>query len=106
MSKSKYIYTNHAKNKMQHYKISQSLVQRTIRFPDRVEEAIVDNLIAAMKKQQSKSHPELWVMYQPMHEEGEGKLKIITAWRYPGESDERDPIPQAIQEEVRKIIGF
>tara|TARA_B100001123_G_C14944541_1_gene881112 strand:- start:115 stop:435 length:321 start_codon:yes stop_codon:yes gene_type:complete len=106
MLEDRLIYTNHAKSKMRHYGISANLVKRVIRYPDRVEEAIVDNLIAAMKKTRSKSYPELWVMYEKFSEQGSDKLKIITAWRYPAESDERDPIPENILQEVRKIIGF
>ncbi len=105
----KYIWTNHAQSKMRHYNISESLVKRAIRHPDRVEEAIVDELIAAMKKTGSKTYPELWVMYASIKnnkkDEG-GKIKIITAWRFPGESKERDPIPQDILDEVRQVIGY
>jgi hypothetical protein len=63
------------------------------------------DLVAAMKKTGSKTFPELWVMYTPVKEEG-GKIKIITAWRFPGESKERDPIPKEILEEVRSVIGY
>jgi hypothetical protein len=101
----KYIWTSHAQAKMRHYNISESLVKRTIRHPDRVEEAIVEDLIAAMKKTGSKTYPELWVMYVPVKSDG-GKIKIITAWRFPAESKERDPIPPEILEEVRSVIGW
>ena len=33
-----------------------------------------------------------------------GKIKIITAWRYPGKSPERDPVPQEVLREIRKIL--
>ncbi len=32
------------------------------------------------------------------------KIKIITAWRYPGKSPERDPIPSDILSEIRGIL--
>lgn len=99
-----YIWTNHAQKKMRHYNISESLVKRIIRHPDRTEEAIVPGLIAAMKKMKSKSYPEVWTMYCPVEKEG-GQIKIITAWRYPAESPERDPIPADILQEVRGIVG-
>ena len=35
---------------------------------------------------------------------GRKKIKIITAWRYPGKSPTRDPIPQTILREVRSIL--
>lgn len=85
--------------------MSETLVKRIIRHPDRVEEAIVPDLVAAMKEMKSKSFPEAWVMYTPVKGKKE-KLKIITAWRYPAESSARDPIPEDIIKEVRDIIGF
>ena len=35
---------------------------------------------------------------------GQGKIKVITAWRYPGKSPERDPIPEDILSEIRGIL--
>lgn len=101
----KYIWTSHVQYKMKHYKMSETLVKRIIRHPDRVEEAIVPDLVAAMKEMKSKRFPEAWVMYTPVKGAKE-KLKIITAWRYPAESSARDPIPEDIIKEVRDIIGF
>lgn len=100
----KHIWTSHVQNKMRHYNMSESLVKRTIRHPDRTEEAIVPGLVAAMKKTRSKNYPEAWVMYYPT-EKKDQKIKIVTAWRYPGESPERDPVPNDVIEEVRSIIG-
>lgn len=121
----KYIFTNHAMGKMRHYGISESLVKRTIRHPDRTEEAILSGMVAAMKRTQSKAYPEVWVMYTPLEptsltgytaldqkkktssvSRASGGIKIITAWRYPGESPERSPVPESILEEVRDVIGF
>lgn len=99
----KYVWTSHVQSKMRHYGISESLVKRVIRHPDRVEEAIVPDLVAAMKKTKSKQYPEVWVMYTP---DTQGKITIITAWRYPGETKKGDALPEAIQKEVRSIIGF
>lgn len=90
---------------MRHYGISGSLVKRVMRYPDRVEEAIVPGLVAAMKKTNSKNHPEVWVMYYAV-EKKDQKIKIVTAWRYPGVSPERDPVPDKIMNEVRSIIGM
>jgi len=36
--------------------------------------------------------------------EDAGRIKIITAWRYPGKSPARDPVPQEILEEIRRIV--
>ncbi len=35
---------------------------------------------------------------------GRKKIKIITAWRYPGKSPARDPVPQEILKEIRRIV--
>lgn len=32
------------------------------------------------------------------------RIKIITAWRYPGKSPERDPIPQEVLREIQSIL--
>lgn len=32
------------------------------------------------------------------------QMKIITAWRYPGKSPERDPVPSEILREIRALI--
>ncbi len=32
------------------------------------------------------------------------KIKVITAWRYPGESPARDPVPAEVIREVRKLL--
>ena len=33
-----------------------------------------------------------------------GKIKVITAWRYPGKSPARDPIPEDILSDIRGIL--
>ena len=96
----KYIWTNHSKYKMQYYRLSESLVKRIIRFPKRTEEGIVENTICAMKPAQSKNYHEIWTMYKLTG----NKIKIITAWRYPGKSPKRNPIPQEILDEVYNLI--
>lgn len=70
---------------------------------------------------------EIWVMYQikggkkwemgsekvsepphptlsPLGRGGKGKVKIISAWRYPGISPKNNPIPEEILREIRGII--
>ncbi len=111
-------WTNHIMEKMRYYKISPSLVKRIVRYPERSEEGIVENTIASMKTNKSKKRQEIWVMYQKKNKKrkliptyqriGNKKLRpkiiLITAWRYPGKSPERNPIPQEIIEEVKEII--
>lgn len=116
----KYIWTNHSHYKMRHYRLSESLVKRVIRYPARTEEGIVPDTVAVMRPSQSKKYSEVWVMYVitnskikmqnvKSHTKLQNlkltQLKIITAWRYPGLSPKRNPIPKEILEEVRNIIG-
>lgn len=111
----KHIFTNHALYKMRHYRLSESLVKRVVRFPKRIEESIVPNTIACMRPAQSKNYSEVWAMYVLTERLANSKsqiinskikqIKIITAWRYPGKSPKRDPIPSEIIEEVRKVLG-
>lgn len=120
----KYQWTNHSKEKMAYYRISESLVKRIIRFPKRAEEGIAPNTTAVMQSRKvGQKHPrteEIWVMYQ---EVGKSKApaakspknllsglnvkkRIITAWRYPGVSPIRGaiPIPDEILSELEGVI--
>lgn len=113
-----YVWTNHAILKMRQYGLTESRIKRVIRFPARIEEGIAENTIAAMQPAEAKKYHEIWVMYQFSGniEKTEAeklrcialnqkpKVKIITAWRYPGKSKERDPIPQDIINEVRSLL--
>ena len=100
----KYYWTKHSLYKMRHYGLSGQRIKRVIRHPVRIEEAIVPNLIAVMcpnKKQ------EIWAMYTLIKSNVKGqmsKVKVITAWRYPGKSPARNPIPQEILDEIKSII--
>lgn len=117
----KYEWTMHVRRKMQHYGISESRVKRIIRFPKRTEEGIVPNTIAVMQPASVKTtagkpawNREIWVMYKlakrrvnPKHEirnQKQKALKIITAWRYPGKSPERDPIPKEVLTEIQSLL--
>ena len=46
---SKYQWTNHVKDKMRYYRISESLVKRVVRFPKRIEEGIAPGTTAVMQ---------------------------------------------------------
>ncbi len=95
----KYRWTKHSIYKMRHYGLSEQRIKRIIRHPARIEEAIVPNMVAVMcpnKKQ------EIWAMYAPIKRANQ--IKIITAWRYPGKSPVRNPIPREILDEIRSII--
>lgn|SRR3989344_1159571 len=114
---SKYSWTNHVFQKMQFYGISEGRIKRIIRFPKRYEGGIAPNTVAAMQPAGTKRYQEIWVMYKiiggrKLDIKGLGsakfgtekKIKIITAWRYPGESPERDPVPEEIIKEVQTLL--
>jgi len=98
----KYYWTKHSLYKMRHYGLSGQRIKRVIRHPARVEEAIVPSLIAAMQPAGGKKYSEIWTIYQPVKKQK--TIKIITAWRYPGKSPVRNPIPQEILNEIKSII--
>jgi hypothetical protein len=108
----KYSWTHHVFGKMRFYGISASRIKRIIRFPKRTEEGIVPGTVAVMQPAGTKRYQEIWVMYKlakqatynKKHITNNQKIKIITAWRYPGKSPARDPVPKEIIEEVRKLL--
>ncbi|MBI1961061.1 MAG: hypothetical protein HYS43_02190 [Candidatus Liptonbacteria bacterium] len=85
--------------KMRRYRLSESAVKRIIRWPARTEEGVIQDAVAAMRPAQS-GKGELWTMYRAES----GVITVITAWRYPGKSPVRNPIPKEILEEARGII--
>jgi hypothetical protein len=106
---SRYSWTAHVWAKMQQYGLSESRIKRIVRFPERTEEGIAPSTIAVMQP----SNPitlngrrswkqEIWVMYKV--QKGEHRIKVITAWRYPGVSPKRDPVPAAIIREVQALL--
>ena len=100
MGEDKYSWTLHARLKLKYYGLSESRIKRIIRFPARTEEGIVEGTIAVMSPAETKRYTEIWTMYKISKK----RIRIITAWRYPGKSPARDPIPPEILKEVRKIL--
>jgi len=110
----KYVWTHHVFEKMKYYGISESRIKRIIRYPKRTEEGIVSNTAAVMQPAGTKRYQEIWVMYKlapgranPKSEilnPKQKKIKIITAWRYPGKSPERDPVPREIINEIQSLL--
>lgn len=88
--------------KMRQYAISEQRIKGVLRYPDRVERSIVPNMIAAMRIHGSaKRRQEIWVMYERKKSGvARGSVRCISAWRYPGISPKRDPVPGAILEEL------
>lgn len=97
----KIVWTNHSKQKMRHYRLSENRVKRVLRKPERVEEGIAPETIAAMQPSGTKKHPsEIWVMYVAFKKPR--KIKIISTWRYPGRTPkgQRPIIPEDILREL------
>jgi hypothetical protein len=121
-----YQWTSHSLMKIKHYGLSQQRVKRVIRNPERIEEGIVSGTIACMQRASSnKKSGEIWCMYQakiskskfPISNQiqnpndknrkimnGAKKLKVISAWRYPGISPKNNPIPEEILNEIKNLL--
>ncbi|MBI3304824.1 DUF4258 domain-containing protein [Candidatus Parcubacteria bacterium] len=97
----RYLLTRHAQEKMRQYRLSESRVRRVIRHPERIEEGIAPNTVAAMQPAATRRKQEIWAMYRLVPRRK--LIKIITAWRYPGESPKRNPVPENILREVRAL---
>jgi len=103
-------WTKHAKKKMRQYQLSAQRVLRVLRNSQRKEEGIAPGTIAVMQPYGTKrKEKEIWVMYQidGKNSKFKGqKLKIISAWRYPGKSPigKMPPIPQDTLEELKNLI--
>ncbi len=126
----RYQWTLHSIEKMKFYGLSEQKVLGIVKRPKRKEEGIVKNTIAVMQpvsvKMDAKGKltwkTEIWAMYQThkarkskvsslkSKEElkmqffqkllNPDKIKIISAWRYPGVSPEHNPIPEEILREI------
>ena len=93
-------WTRHAKAKMRYYNLSESRLKRVLYHPKRIEKGIVPGTIALMQPTGTKKHPtEIWLMYQKI---SKSKIRIITAWRYPGISPVREPPP--VPEDILKFL--
>lgn len=102
------VWTRHAMEKMRFYRLTESRVKRIIRHPERVEEGVLENGIACMQVAGGKNYSEIWSMYVMEKGDGEDKpsqIKVITAWRYPGKSPARDPIPQNVMREIHALLN-
>lgn len=99
-------WTKHSQAKLHQYMLSESRVKRVIRNPLRVEKGIAPKTLASMQKAGSKKHPyEIWTMYV-IEKPKAGRIRIISAWKYPGITQPGDPIPipQDIFEEIIKSM--
>lgn len=120
-----YIFTLHAQYKMRQYGLSEQRIKNVLRHPERREEGIAPNTIAVMQPVSVKRingkavwKQEIWAMYQQQSTKNNQQknnqpgsqsrllftadccLKIISAWRYPGVSPKRQPVPAEILREL------
>ncbi len=94
-------WTQHVKDKMLFYRISEQKIKTILKSPSRKEEGIAPSTLAVMKRNDTaKRKEELWVMYA----EQAPKKVMISAWRYPGKSKpgKEIPIPDDILEQIKK----
>lgn len=98
---SRYLWTKHAEHKMQFYGLSPSRLQRVLRNPARTEVGVVPDTVGVMQPATPRHTSEIWLLYRPLPD---GRLHIITAWRYPGKSPVRDAIP--IPDDIRRELGW
>lgn len=114
----KYEWTQHAVIKMKQYGLTAQRILRVVKNPQRVEDGIVKNTIAVMqpvslctKEGKRVWNREIWAMYQikvkAKSEKGKAfgqqRIRLISAWRYPGVSPKRDPIPEEILREIENL---
>ena len=94
-------WTYHARDKMRFYRLSEARVKRVLNSPKRIEEGVAPDTVAMMqpssvkrvRSQESSGGretwtQEIWVMAQQesRSKKHESRIKIISAWRYPGMS--------------------
>jgi len=83
--------------------LSESRVLRVIHSPHRIEEGVAEKTVAMMQRtgKAPKGH-EIWTMFQDRGVE----RRVISAWRYPGVSPKRGPLPKEVTEEIAGASGF
>jgi len=97
-------WTKHIKEKMRQYQLSEKRLIRILRRPERKELGIASDTVAVMQTAGTKKHPyEIWLMYQII----KSKIKMISAWKYPGKSPVREPppIPEDVLENLEELVG-
>lgn len=124
LASTRYEWTRHAQFKMRQYGLSEQRIKRVIRYPYRSEEGVLPKAVAVMqpaslrrdKNGKQTWGQEIWVMYvlaskkrgisksESLISKRQRKIRVITAWRYPGVSPKRDPIPAEILDEIQSLL--
>jgi len=108
-------WTQHARMKMQYYRLSPARVRRVLHSPRRTEEGVAPKTIAMMQPASLKSaagrggasnketwNQEIWVMVQDTAK----TRTVISAWRYPGVTKPRGEVATAfLQEEYKEFLS-
>lgn len=102
---------------MAYYRISPSRVIRIVRYPARTEEGIAPDTVAFMQPVSYKTKngvrswtQEYWVMAVTQRTSSKlkvksNKLRIISAWRYPGVTKPGATLPIEIKREIREALS-
>ena len=115
-------WTFHAQDKMRFYRLSEARVKRVLNNPKRVEEGVAPktlaimqpNSVSSVRHQASSSEKremwkqEIWVMAQKVSGvKGQApRVKIISAWRYPGMSKPRsEAIKNLMKQEYEQFAS-
>jgi len=105
---------------MAFYNLSESRVLRVIKSPLRTEEGIAPDTIAVMQPTSYKTkngkrtwNQEIWVMYclqgrksekvsqrQSALSQRKSAIRIVSAWRYPGQTKVRGELPSEVLREI------
>ena len=119
----RFAWTNHIKNKMLFYGLSEQKIKSVLQSPKRKEEGIAPDTVAAMQSSRGKKKPEeIWVMYRKTNNlepitNNSSKLNVrslkssrilmISAWRYPGitKPGQKPLIPQEILDELESDLA-
>jgi hypothetical protein len=107
----KFSWTKHSIEKMKFYNFSAQRITRVINNPERKEEAVAPGCVAVAQTVGNKRKTEIWVMYKQIgtkinNKFAKPKVRIISAWRYPGISPKRGviPIPEDVLEELENMV--
>ncbi|OGY98600.1 MAG: hypothetical protein A2855_01995 [Candidatus Liptonbacteria bacterium RIFCSPHIGHO2_01_FULL_57_28] len=97
-------WTVHARAKMRQYALSEARVRRVLHSPVRIEEGIAEDTIAMMQPAAIKTSgkdktwtQEIWVMIA----ETPKSRRVVSAWRYPGQTKLGTPLPTEVVRQLR-----
>lgn len=101
----KIFWTKHSQRKMCFYRLSEQRVRRVLNWHQRIERGIAPETLALMQTAGTKKHPyEIWVMIQK--KDLNSRIKIISAWKYPGRTKPDEALPKEILFEISQALSF